>query len=161
MQLFIPVWNTWCSNIHGIKYNNTVGYAGFYLNMKKVFSGIGISFIKIRQSWDNLLFIMGISIPVSQHLHTELAPRFGIKNRCPIVIQEGKTVTVNSKKSYILWFTTHHWFVYQELVCHWLWQDLVLQACRIALHYCTEVNSETLHEHHFFNFRFKYNDFDW
>ena len=39
------------------------------LNIKTVFPGIGISIIKMRRSSDRLIFIMGISILVKQHLH--------------------------------------------------------------------------------------------
>ena len=39
------------------------------LNIKTVFLCIGISMIKIRRSWDRLIFIMGIPILVRWHLY--------------------------------------------------------------------------------------------
>ena len=38
------------------------------LNIKMVFSGMAIFIIKIRRSWDRLIFIMGIPILVRRHL---------------------------------------------------------------------------------------------
>ena len=37
-------------------------------------SGMGISIIKIRRSWDRLIFIIGIPIQVRQHLHNKTVP---------------------------------------------------------------------------------------
>ena len=41
-----------------------------------LFSGIGIPITKIRWSWDHLIFVMEIPIPVTWHLHTETVPCF-------------------------------------------------------------------------------------
>ena len=48
---------------------------GSCLNIKTVFPDMGISVIKIRWSQDHLIFIMGISILVRQHLYIETPPR--------------------------------------------------------------------------------------
>ena len=45
-----------------------------HLNIKMVFSGMDISIIKTRQSWDCLIFIMEIPIPLRQHVYIETAP---------------------------------------------------------------------------------------
>ena len=37
---------------------------------------MGISIIKIRWSWDGLIFIMGIRIILRQHLFIEMGPRY-------------------------------------------------------------------------------------
>ena len=39
------------------------------------FPGMGIFIIKIRRSWDCLIFMMGIPKVVKQHLYIEMAPR--------------------------------------------------------------------------------------
>ena len=39
------------------------GNTGPHLNIKMVYPGMGIPIIKIRWSWDHLIFIMGIPIP--------------------------------------------------------------------------------------------------
>ena len=46
--------------------------------IKIIFPGIWISNIKIRQSWDPLICIMGIPVLVRQHLYTETVPIRGI-----------------------------------------------------------------------------------
>ena len=48
--------------------------SGSHFNMKTIFPCIGLLIIKIRRSWDHLIFIMGIPILVRQHLYTEIAP---------------------------------------------------------------------------------------
>ena len=49
--------------------------AGPHLNVKTVFQGMMISIIKIRRSWDGLIFIMGISILIIWHLYIDTDPR--------------------------------------------------------------------------------------
>ena len=44
------------------------------LNIKTIFPDMGISIIKIRQSWDCLIFIMGAPILVRRHLYIETGP---------------------------------------------------------------------------------------
>ena len=44
------------------------------LNIKMIFPGVVISIIKIRRSWDHLIFMMGIPILVKQHLYIKTAP---------------------------------------------------------------------------------------
>ena len=44
-------------------------------NIRTIFPGMGISIIKIRRSWDRLIFIMGIPMLVKRHLYTETVPR--------------------------------------------------------------------------------------
>ena len=46
-----------------------------HFNIKTVFPGIGIPIIKIRRSWDRLIFIMRIPILVTWHFCTATAPR--------------------------------------------------------------------------------------
>ena len=48
---------------------------GPFLNIKTVFTSMGISIIKIRWSWYRLIFIKGIPILVRLHLYTETGPR--------------------------------------------------------------------------------------
>ena len=57
----------------------TIKYPGPCLNIKS-FPGMGIPMLKIRQSWDCLIFFMGIPIMVRRHLYTETAPKTGIDN---------------------------------------------------------------------------------
>ena len=47
-----------------------------HLNIKMVFSGMGIYIIKIRWSWDRLIYIMEISILVRRHHYIETEPWF-------------------------------------------------------------------------------------
>ena len=47
-----------------------------WVNMKTVFPGMGIAMLKIRRSWDRLIFNMGIPILVRQHLYIETSPRW-------------------------------------------------------------------------------------
>ena len=42
-------------------------------NQKSVFLGTNIPILKVRQSWDRLIFIMGSSIPIRRHHCTERA----------------------------------------------------------------------------------------
>ena len=44
------------------------------LNIKTVFPGMGIPMLKIRWSWDHLIFNMGIPILARWHLYIETAP---------------------------------------------------------------------------------------
>ena len=41
---------------------------GCSFSIKTIFPGIGISILKMRRSWDHLIFIMGISVHIRQHL---------------------------------------------------------------------------------------------
>ena len=43
-------------------------------SLKTVFPGMDISIIKIRRSWDHLIFVMGISILVKRHIYIETGP---------------------------------------------------------------------------------------
>ena len=54
--------------------------SGTCLNIKTVFTGIGISIIKIRWSWDRLIFIMGTPILVRWCLYIETCPRYLQRN---------------------------------------------------------------------------------
>ena len=45
-----------------------------YFNIKAVFPGMGIPMVKIRQSWDCRVFIMGIPVLVRQQLYFEMPP---------------------------------------------------------------------------------------
>ena len=47
---------------------------GARFNTKTVFSGYGIPMLKIRRSWDRLIFNMGIPILVRRHLYIETVP---------------------------------------------------------------------------------------
>ena len=47
-------------------------------NIKTIFPGIRIHVKQIRQSWDHLIFIMGIPILVRRHLYNEMAPRVSL-----------------------------------------------------------------------------------
>ena len=44
------------------------------LNIKTVFPGMGISIIKMRRSWDRVIFITGIPIPVRPCIHINTVP---------------------------------------------------------------------------------------
>ena len=48
--------------------------SGPHLNIKMVFPGIWISILKIRQSWNRLIFIMGIPILLRWYLYIEMGP---------------------------------------------------------------------------------------
>ena len=50
------------------------------LNIKTIFPGMGILVLKIRRSWDPLIFNMGIPIMVRQYLYIETAPRLPLYN---------------------------------------------------------------------------------
>ena len=45
-----------------------------YFNIKAVFPGVGIPMVKMRQSWDCLIFIMGMPVLVRWQLYFEMAP---------------------------------------------------------------------------------------
>ena len=45
-----------------------------HLNIKTVFPDMGIPMLKIRQSWDRLIFNMGIHTLVRWYLYIEMAP---------------------------------------------------------------------------------------
>ena len=51
------------------------------LNINKFFPGVGISIIKIRQSSDRLIFIMGILILVRRHIYIETGPWYNPQRR--------------------------------------------------------------------------------
>ena len=46
--------------------------------VKMVFSGMGISIIKIRRLWDHLIFVTGISVLV-RHFYIETDPKFRLR----------------------------------------------------------------------------------
>ena len=48
--------------------------SGTLLNIKAVFLGVVIPMLKIRRSWDRLIFNMGISILVRRHFYIETVP---------------------------------------------------------------------------------------
>ena len=76
IQLFIAV------GIDDIILTFLVLNSGPHLNVKTVFPGMGISIMKIRLSWDSLIFIMGIPyIRVRQYLYIEMAPGY-TKSKC-------------------------------------------------------------------------------
>ena len=50
------------------------GSPGVHLNIDTIFPGVGISIMKIRQSWDHLIFIMGTSLLLRRHLYIKTAP---------------------------------------------------------------------------------------
>ena len=57
-----------------------------HFNIKPVFPGMGISIMKVRLTWDRLIFIIGIAMLVRRHLFIETAPRgtygaFSIQSR--------------------------------------------------------------------------------
>ena len=45
--------------------------SGPQLKITTVYPGMGVSILKIKRSWDRLIFIMGIPIPVRQHVNHE------------------------------------------------------------------------------------------
>ena len=55
--------------------DNGLVLPGSCFSIETICPGIGIPIIKIRRSWDGLIYIMGIFIPVSQCLYIEVAPR--------------------------------------------------------------------------------------
>ena len=50
--------------------------SGARFNIKTVFPRYGIPILKIRRSWDRLIFNIGIPILVRWHLNNEMAPRY-------------------------------------------------------------------------------------
>ena len=60
----------WVMAIRGVRRPS-----GPCLNIKTVFPRYGDSMLKIRQSWDRLIFNMGISILVRQPLYIDTAPQ--------------------------------------------------------------------------------------
>ena len=59
-----------------------------HLNIKTIFPGMGIPMLKIRRSWDRLIFNMGITILVRRHLYIDTAPMvtsvtLGQSHDCP------------------------------------------------------------------------------
>ena len=50
-----------------LKYDFAKSRPGAHLNIKTVFSGMRISIIKIRYSWECVIFIVGFTSPVRQH----------------------------------------------------------------------------------------------
>ena len=63
-----PVSGRVCQRNKGVQYMET--WPCF--NIKMVFQGIGIFILKIRWSWDSLIFIMGIHILLRWHLYIEM-----------------------------------------------------------------------------------------
>ena len=66
------------SNVKGWSENTKCIHCGFALceplarlNIKTVFLGMNISIMRVRQSWDRLVFIVGMSILVRRHLYIE------------------------------------------------------------------------------------------
>ena len=57
--------------------------SGPCLNIKTVFSRYGDSYVKIRWSWDHLIFNMGIPILVRRHLYIDMAPSHHSTHRYP------------------------------------------------------------------------------
>ena len=54
-------------------------YPGPRLNIKTIFSGMGIPMLKIRRSVDRLIFNIGMPILVRQHLYIEMPPSSPMK----------------------------------------------------------------------------------
>ena len=56
-----------------LKLQNAMPCPGPYFNINTLLSGTGIPLVKIRWSWDHLIFIMGTPIEERVHIHIELA----------------------------------------------------------------------------------------
>ena len=77
-----------------------------HFNIKTVVPDIEIPIIKIRRSWDRLIFIMGIPIHIRQHLYIEMAqkrpfqykvfPSTGIHMGIPLLVRHPFTETALS-----------------------------------------------------------------
>ena len=61
-------------------------WPGACLNIKTVFLGMGIPFIKILWLWDHLIFIMGIPTMVRRHLFIETGHKASNCNSFPNII---------------------------------------------------------------------------
>ena len=68
----VPSQETMCS-LYGKEFLE-ISQSGPRLNKKTVFPGIGIPMLKIRRSWDCLIFNMGIPILISWYLYVEMQP---------------------------------------------------------------------------------------
>ena len=68
-------WHRWLNNVSqhipGPMY--TRERTGPRLNIKTIFTGMGMSIMKIRLSWDPLIFIMGIPLLIRRHHYIEAA----------------------------------------------------------------------------------------
>ena len=74
LLLFVSLRDVGASRLEGT--TSTIMYRqGPRLNMKTVFPGMGILMLKIRRSWDRLIFNMGIPILVRGYLYIETGPR--------------------------------------------------------------------------------------
>ena len=66
----------WIMSVCGLDHeiwwpDDVLGAVSIY---KQSFLGMGIPIIKIWRSWDCLIFVVGIPIPVRQHLYIEIGP---------------------------------------------------------------------------------------
>ena len=61
------------------------GVSGPCLIIMMVFPGMGIPMLKIRRSWDHLIFNMGIPMLIRQHLYIETTPDWLLVRSCVYV----------------------------------------------------------------------------
>ena len=109
-----------------------------YLNIKAVFTDMGIVMIKIRRTWDRLIFIMGIPILVKQHLYIEWNDYFGSNfeykdilsaKKIPIVeirqLYDGLNFMIGVHAQHLLTVPRHalYWRLSDETIWVWAWMS--------------------------------------
>ena len=94
-------------------------YPGAHFNMQTVFPCVEISLIKIKRSWDCVMFIMEVPTLVRWHLYIETAPRLLGKVMCSAPIVCGvpdwffmSFISINS----FLFLTSWTWNVRQKQI---------------------------------------------
>ena len=77
-------------------------------NIKIVFPSTGLSIIKVRQSWDHLIFIMGIHILVKRHIETvHRWPCHAEDMVCMLLTNDIRNWTLN-----MAYFTEHIYYTF-------------------------------------------------
>ena len=90
--------NYWCSRECKAKKSRTPYRS---INIKTVFPGIRVSIMKIKRSWDRLIFIMGISLLVRRHIYIETIPRWLGSKKLGWFVAAGKTANRQEWNDYI------------------------------------------------------------
>ena len=130
LLLFFIILSTPAHVCHGL-------LPGSRLNIKTVFSGMMIPMLKIRRSWDRLIFNMGIPILVRRHLYIETASRFivndGDKLRLLMDLVQYRTILKSVSDNCKWWFRlvkgllrNNYWYLNLVLYCFYFHHTICL-----------------------------------
>ena len=80
----------------------TFGESGDHFNIKIIFPGIGISIVKMRRSWDRLIFTMGIPILANQTHETGYVNALALQRDFQYWLRQHLYIEMPPEYSYVI-----------------------------------------------------------